>query len=406
MTLNRLVLFFGAFFLGALSGWAQVQYVTIKPLVDEVHDTDVSIRKVELTPTYTILYMTFAHKTPGRTPKQPYQVPFPFDQPGMNSSSIQFEPGARLYANRGDASYKFIRAENIPTRERLDVTSGRRIDFVAYFERLAPGVTVFDLFECNDRDGNVCFNFYGVHVTNPMKKPFPSKTSSPPAVKPVPETAKPTPTKPNAMPAAPTLTTVAIQGTVRDAKTRKSIGAELVYQRISGRTANAPETIRADAQTGDYRAVVKPSAVYVVTTTAKGYFAKTDTLATGRADLLHDLVLTPIEKGAKLTLQDIEFDVGKYELRPQSYPELNQLAQLMHDNPTLKIRLEGHTDVLGDFDTNLELSRNRVKEVKAYLVKKGIDAGRIDTIGYGASRPLIKKSADQNRRVELVITES
>lgn len=416
MLFNRLRLSFLLVF-SSLTGWAQVQYVTMNPPVDEVHDRDVSIRRVELTPTYTVLYMTFERKGLGTKPKQPYKMPYPFDQSDdIDKSSIQFEPTARLYANRGDVFYKFVKAENIPTRDRIGVTAGKRVDFVAYFERLAPGVTVFDLFECSDHDQNICFNFYGVHVTNPAKK---TKTLTKPKAptKPVPATpkaplpAKPLPspplaTKPRTTSAVPAITTVAIQGTVRDAKTRKPIGASLVYQRISGKTVDTPENARADAQTGDYRAVVKPTAVYAVVVSAKGYFSKTDTLATSRVDLLRDLTLTPIEAGAKLTLQNIEFDAGKYDLRAQSYPELNRLAQLMRENPTLKIRLEGHTDVVGDFDENLALSRSRVNEVRTYLTRKGIDAGRIDTIGYGASRPLTKKSAGQNRRVELVITES
>ncbi len=398
------------FFLLSMAGQAQVQYATQQPVVDEVHDADVSIRRVELTPDYTILHMTFRHKTAQKAPKNPYQVPFPYDLSPKDNSTIQFDPSARLYANRGDKSFKFIRAENIPTRTRIDVSQGQRVDFIAYFERLDPGITVFDLFECSDSDHNICFNFYGVHIINPRNakkpaKPVPPKVALP--VKPkVPLPAKPAPpTRPNATSiTAPT--TVAVAGTVRDTKTNKPVDATLSYQRISGRTPGEPESTRANAQTGDYRVMVKPIAVYAVSVTAKGYFSKMDTLTTGRTDLRRDLTLTPIVTGAKLTLQNIEFDAGKFDLRPESYPELNQLVQLLRDNPMLKIRLEGHTDVIGEFDANLTLSRNRVNEVKRYLVKKGVDAGRIDTIGYGASRPLVNKSAGQNRRVELVITES
>ena len=403
----------------SVAGRAQVEYVTLQPLVDEVHDADVRIRRVELTATNTVLYMTFKHRTATKPPKKPARpVPFPYEfSPNEVTSTIQFDPTARLYADRGDKSYKFIRAENIPTRQRIDVSQGQQVDFVAYFERLDPGVTVFDLFECNDREGNTCFNFYGVHVTNPRKikkvvKPVPAKPlpEKPVPAKPAPKVpAKPapaTPVRPNATSVAAPVTTLAVRGTVRDSKTSKPIGATVACQRISGKTVGAPETIRADAQTGSYRAVVNPAAVYALTVSAKGYFSKTDTLTTNRADLQRDLLLTPIETGAKLTLQNIEFDAGQFALRPQSYPELNQLVQLLRTNPTLKIRLEGHTDVVGEFDANLGLSRNRVNEVKSYLVKKGIDAGRIDTIGYGASRPLVNKTAEQNRRVELVITQS
>ena len=82
----------------------------------------------------------------------------------------------------------------------------------------------------------------------------------------------------------------------------------------------------------------------------------------------------------------------------------------MRDNPTMQIRLEGHTDTVGEFDANVELSRNRVNEVKRYLVEKGIDADRVDTIGYGPSRPINTnkslKERPENRRVELVIVKA
>lgn len=422
MTIKRLSWYI-ALLVGPLIGWAQTpQPVTERPAVDEVHDSDVSIRRIELTETYTILYMQFYHKR--RRGESSMTLPFPYgqDQEMTPSSSIQFEPTARLFANRGDKSYKFIRAENIPTKNRMGVESGQRIDFVAYFERLDPGITVFDLFECNDRAGNICFNFFGVHVINPKRKP--PVASKPAPVKPKKEPVKPTlPVKP-AVPVTPSiaakpgastataLVSVAIQGTIQDAKTKKPVPATLAFQRLSSRKSQgeAPETVGSDAQTGAYQLTAKPTAVYAVSVKAKGYFSATDTLATNRSTLTHDWKLTPIETGAKLTLQNIYFDASKFELRPESYPELDRLTQLMRENPTLKIRLEGHTDIVGDFDANLDLSRNRVKEVKQYLVTKGITADRVDTIGYGSSRPITKKGnvseRQENRRVELVITQS
>jgi outer membrane protein OmpA-like peptidoglycan-associated protein len=82
----------------------------------------------------------------------------------------------------------------------------------------------------------------------------------------------------------------------------------------------------------------------------------------------------------------------------------------MRDNPTMRIKLEGHTDIVGDFDANVELSRNRVDEVKRYLVSKGIDSDRVETVGYGPARPINKnktlKERPENRRVELVIVQA
>ena len=73
----------------------------------------------------------------------------------------------------------------------------------------------------------------------------------------------------------------------------------------------------------------------------------------------------------------------------------------------MSIRLEGHTDIIGDHDKNLQLSRDRVIACQRYLVQKGIDVDRIQTVGYGDTRPILTKGTDEerkvNRRVEFVI---
>lgn len=111
--------------------------------------------------------------------------------------------------------------------------------------------------------------------------------------------------------------------------------------------------------------------------------------------------------GDKITLKNIFFDVSKYELLPASYAELDRLVGWMKDYPTLEIGLEGHTDVVGDKDANMQLSKDRVNEVKKYLVSKGVAANRITATGFGATKPIVAKGTDEerkvNRRVEFVI---
>ncbi|NJO03473.1 MAG: OmpA family protein [Bacteroidia bacterium] len=107
------------------------------------------------------------------------------------------------------------------------------------------------------------------------------------------------------------------------------------------------------------------------------------------------------------------FDSGKATLRPESFPILDELAALITDKakkyPTLRVRLEGHTDTDGASEANLELSRNRARSVKEYLTNKGIDVMMISTAGYGEER-LVKSpertpsDKQDNRRVEIAIT--
>lgn len=101
----------------------------------------------------------------------------------------------------------------------------------------------------------------------------------------------------------------------------------------------------------------------------------------------------------------IYFDVSKYVVKPESYPVIDQITKYLRENPKTRIMIEGHTDNTGSDNLNQSLSENRAKAIKAEIVKKGIDAGRIETIGYGASKPVAdNKTADgrtQNRRVTI-----
>lgn len=428
--MNRLLLTC-LFLLLTLSGLrAQVQYTTENPRVDDVNDADVTIKRVELTEQYTIIYMKFeappAKSSGGRS--WPFAIPLP-DGGSLGGKSetvndIGFQPTSRLYVNQGERSYKFVRAENIPAETRRRVQPGERVDFVAYFERIEPGYTTFDLFECKDSRGYICFNFWGVHIINPRKKdtysqrtpkaptPVPPKPQQPrytPRTAPgvgSPNTPKPT------EPAQPQQTAVAINGITRDAKTKQPIVATVTYRLLSGAEASGDDpadSVQSVDPTGKYRIAIDRRGVYAVTASAKGHFSQSDTLATNRIDVTRDFNLVPIEAGAKITLKNIYFNVSKYDLKSESFPELDRLVTVMQSNPTMQIRLEGHTDTVGEFDANVELSRNRVNEVKRYLVDKGISASRIETIGYGPSRPINTnkslKERPENRRVEMVIVK-
>lgn len=407
---------------------AQVQYTTESPRIDDINDTDVSIKRVELTDQYTIIYMKF-EAPEERYPNRPRSLPIPLPDGGLggvSTSNIGFQPTSRLYVNQGERSYKFIRAENIPAETRRRVKPGERVDFVAYFERIAPGYTTFDLFECRDSKGYICFNFWGVHIINPARKDKYSqrtpKAPTPVTPKPQQPRYQPRPTpgigtpdeapKPTE-PVQPKETmAVAINGTTRDAKTKQPIVATITYRLLSGAEASGDEpadSVRSISPAGNYKIAIERRGVYAVTASAKGYFSQSDTLVTNRIDVNRDFNLAPIEAGAKITLKNIYFNISQYNLKPESFPELDRLVTVMQSNPAMQIRLEGHTDTVGEFDANVELSRNRVNEVKRYLVSKGISASRIETIGYGPSRPIntnksLKERAE-NRRVEMVIVK-
>jgi len=109
----------------------------------------------------------------------------------------------------------------------------------------------------------------------------------------------------------------------------------------------------------------------------------------------------------KLVSYGIYFDVNKDVVKAESYGTLKEIATVLTENPTVKIKIVGHTDSDGDDKTNLDLSKRRAASVKNVLVKDfGIDAARIETDGKGESEPIAKNDSGVNkalnRRVEFI----
>lgn len=113
--------------------------------------------------------------------------------------------------------------------------------------------------------------------------------------------------------------------------------------------------------------------------------------------------------GDSFILSNLNFETGKSTIKSGSYSSLNELVDYMNRKKTLKILVAGHTDNIGAADGNLILSKDRALAVKAYLVKKGILAGRVRTEGYGMNQPIADNSTlagrAENRRTEVQIIE-
>jgi outer membrane protein OmpA-like peptidoglycan-associated protein len=106
----------------------------------------------------------------------------------------------------------------------------------------------------------------------------------------------------------------------------------------------------------------------------------------------------------------IQFGTGSTDFTKAATAELNKLATILKDHAEIKkVSIEGHTDNTGKADKNLALSQKRVDAVKAYLVKKGVDASRLTVQAYGDTKPAAdnKTAAGraENRRVEFKVGE-
>ena len=116
-------------------------------------------------------------------------------------------------------------------------------------------------------------------------------------------------------------------------------------------------------------------------------------------------MLDALNKDGRIALQ-INFDTGKATIKEESRPTIDQILQLLKENESLKLNIEGHTDNVGDAKSNKALSEQRAKSVVDALIKAGIDGKRLAAAGYGQDRPVADNKTEEgrakNRRVELV----
>ena len=121
-------------------------------------------------------------------------------------------------------------------------------------------------------------------------------------------------------------------------------------------------------------------------------------------DIQANEMFEKIDAGEALTLY-INFETGKSAIKIDSEYIIDEMYKMLSSNPALKIIIEGHTDNVGNPALNKTLSEQRATSVKNALVKKGISADMIKTVGYGQEKPVADNSTEEgkakNRRVEI-----
>jgi outer membrane protein OmpA-like peptidoglycan-associated protein len=117
--------------------------------------------------------------------------------------------------------------------------------------------------------------------------------------------------------------------------------------------------------------------------------------------------LLAMEPGRRFVFEDLQFGPNQANLVNEFIPELERVVRLMHVRPSMRIRIEGHADATGSEDANMKLSNERAVAVKRYLMQSGISPDRVETTGYGSTRPIAPNTTDAgrrlNRRIEFLI---
>ncbi len=202
-----------------------------------------------------------------------------------------------------------------------------------------------------------------------------------------------------------------VKGIVRDKDTKKTIESNVqVIDLKSDKTVFDDYT---DPETGQFLAVMPIGGNYLFNVNAEGYmfYSENFELKQGNINKPYqiEVYIERIKQGGNVTLRNIFFDTNKYNLLPASIRELDLLIDFLHQNQTVNIEIQGHTDNVGDDKLNEKLSFNRANAVYEYLVKNEVDAKRLTFKGFGASKPIADNKTEigrkNNRRTSFVITK-
>ncbi len=202
--------------------------------------------------------------------------------------------------------------------------------------------------------------------------------------------------------------TVYLKGKIIDVETKEIItNSELTI--VDLETQKPLNSIYID--NGNYMVLLPIDRTYAIVAMASNYLLYSSTFEFS-VDSIIDFQVKNIELqrfkvGMKMNLNNIYFESGKYEILKKSYFELDLLVTYLMKYSNYKVKIIGHTDNIGTDEDNLELSLNRSKSVKKYLIDKGIKQERLETFGKGESQPVSENDTPQgrkkNRRTEIVL---
>lgn len=208
-------------------------------------------------------------------------------------------------------------------------------------------------------------------------------------------------------------TLIRAQGKILNAETGDPVSAHIVYESLP--YGNRIGVINNSV----YSFPMFDREHYSITVEAPGFAPAKYLLDPGTANgdnkVIKDIQLSAGAKpaptaGRVMRLDNLIFEVGKSRIDPESFPELDLLVNMMNENPTMVIQLEGHTDFLGDSRANMKLSEQRVESVKEYLARRDISKSRIKTKAFGGTQPLSRDNTPEahrlNRRVEVRILQN
>ena len=202
------------------------------------------------------------------------------------------------------------------------------------------------------------------------------------------------------------------KGKILDAITKNSIAADIEITINS--TGEVYTSLKSNSSTGKFLLSLPAGKNYGISAAADGYLFHSENFDLPKGDGFNlvnkDIELKNIKVGSNITLRNVFFNSGKWDVKSDSYAELDRLVALLSDIPSLKIEISGHTDNVGSVSFNELLSQRRADAVVNYLAGKGVDKKRLSAKGYGQSKPVDSNNTAEgralNRRTEFEIIEN
>ena len=192
---------------------------------------------------------------------------------------------------------------------------------------------------------------------------------------------------------------ISIRGRVFDSKTLNPIESSIEF--IRSVDDQQIELVAAD--TNGYVTTLQQGFNYQIIAKSDGYYNTIDSLdlrdIVNSVEITKDLYLDPIIKNEAIVLKNVYFDFDSDVIRPESYPELDRISEMLLDNPNLHMTIDGHTCAIGTDEYNLDLSGRRAGSIVNYFLSKGVLATNLEFHGYGETRPKLPNTTEANREI-------
>ena len=205
---------------------------------------------------------------------------------------------------------------------------------------------------------------------------------------------------------------VVVTGVVTD-KNKNPLEAEIIWEDLE--TGNRVGNLKTNPANGEYIITLPQGKNYGFFVSKEAYYPVSDNVDLRkevtnfeiRKDFVMNDIKTIIEQEQTIQLNNLFFETAKHDIKKESYPELNRLADFLKENPKVKIEISGHTDNVGADHYNQNLSELRANEVMKYLIGKGCNKNQLTAKGYGKTKPIASNNNAEgrakNRRVEFKV---